>query len=73
MSYNIYYKLDSGEMENCLKREGIADVCLISFKTGEGYERCSNWLEKNHALVMKSESRIRKCIFKNENASFLDL
>ena len=60
-------------MEKCLTGGGIPDVCLSAFKTGEGYEPCRNWLQKNHALVMKSETRIRKCIFKNENASFSDL
>ena len=48
-------------MEKCLKEEGIPDVCLSSFKTGEGYERCNRWLENNSDMVMNSEARIKKC------------
>ena len=55
-------------MEKCLKDEGIPEMCLNSFKNGEGYERCNSWLEKNHAIVTESEARMKKCT----NDSFLD-
>ena len=48
-------------MEKCLKEEGIPEVCLSSFKTGEGYERCNRWLENNSDMVMNSEARIKNC------------
>ena len=55
-------------MKKCLKEEGIPDICMNSFKNGEGYEGCNSWLEKNHAMVMKSEARMKKCT----NDSILD-
>ena len=61
ISNHICCKSDSGEMENCLKEEGIPDVCLSSFKNGEGYERCNSWLENNSAMAMNSEATIKKC------------
>ena len=42
--------------------EGIPDVCFNSFKNGEGYEQCNSWSEKNNAMIMKSEDRMKNCI-----------
>ena len=50
------------ESENCLKEEGIPDVCLSAFKTGESWEACNRWLETNHATVNRSQGRLKKCV-----------
>ena len=68
-SNHISCKLDLGEMEKCVKEEGIPEVCLSSFKNGKGNERCNSWLENNSAMAMNSEERIKKC----EKASSLHL
>ena len=69
ISNRISSKLDIGEMEKCLKEEGIPEVCLSSFKNGTGNERCNSWLENVSDMAMNSEARIKKC----EKASSLHL
>ena len=60
--HNYHFKLGLRESENCLKEEGIPDVCLRAFKTGEGWDGCNRWLETNHATVNKSQARLEKCV-----------
>ena len=59
---NCRFKLGLRETESCLKEEGIPDVCLSAFKTGEGWEGCNRWLETNHAAVNRSQARLEKCM-----------
>ena len=66
---NYRFKLGLRESENCLKEEGIPDVCLNSFKTGQGWDGCNRWLETNHATIDKSQARLKKC--RNETNSHL--
>ena len=61
-SYNYRFKLGLSESEICLKEEGIPDVCLSSFKTGEGREECNRWFETNYAMVNGSQTRLKKCV-----------
>ena len=60
--YNYHFKLGLSETESCLKEEGIPDVCLRAFKTGEGWEGCNRWLETHHAAVNGSQARLEKCV-----------
>lgn len=63
------FKLDLHEAEKCLEKEGISDACLSFFKTGKGHERCKDWLEENHAMVMRLDTNLKKCV----NTPVLDM
>lgn len=56
------FKLDLREVEECLKEEGIPDVCLSVFKTGNSNERCNKWLDTNPGLVKMTDVRLKKCV-----------
>ena len=64
---NCRFKLGLRVSENCLKEEGVPDVCLSSFKTREGWEGCNKWIETNRAMVHRSQARFEKCVTEKSN------
>ena len=58
----IFKELEQRETEKCLKEEGLPHACLHFFKTGEGDEKCTEWLKTNQQMIMKSEARLKKCM-----------
>ena len=62
--HDYCFSIDLRGSEKCLKEEGMPDVCLNFFKTGEGSEKCNSWSKDNHTKVIRSEARLKKCVDK---------
>ena len=60
--YSYSVKLNLREVETCLKKEGIPDVCLSVFKTVYSNEGCNKWLDTNPGWVAITDARLKKCI-----------
>ena len=62
--FSYFYSFISNlrEVEKCLKEEGIPDVCLGIFKTGNGTEECNEWIDTNPGLIEMTDARLKKCV-----------
>lgn len=56
------FKLVLREVKTCLQKEGIPDVCMSVFNTGNSNEGCNKWLDTNPGLVAMTDARLKKCI-----------